>query len=60
MVGALWPNDGDGNAWSDAQRVFPPALAAAGYKVVDPGRYHNLTDDFSAQISASRPRRWRS
>jgi hypothetical protein len=22
------------------------------YKVIDPGRYHNLTDDFSAQISA--------
>ena len=52
VVGALWPNDGDGNAWGDAQRGFPPALAAAGYKVVDPGRYPNLTDDFSAQISA--------
>lgn len=52
VVGALWPNDGDGNAWSDAKRGFPPALTAAGYKVIDPGRYHNLTDDFSAQISA--------
>ncbi|HEU4440370.1 MAG TPA: ABC transporter substrate-binding protein [Methylomirabilota bacterium] len=52
VVGALWPNDGDGNAWSDAQRGFPPALAKAGYKLVDPGRYPNLTDDFSAQISA--------
>jgi branched-chain amino acid transport system substrate-binding protein len=51
VVGALWPNDGDGNAWSDKQRGFPPALAQAGYKVVDPGRYPNLTDDFSAQIS---------
>jgi branched-chain amino acid transport system substrate-binding protein len=51
-VGALWPNDGDGNAWGDPQRGFPPALAKAGYKLVDPGRYPNLTDDFSAQISA--------
>jgi branched-chain amino acid transport system substrate-binding protein len=51
VVGALWPNDGDGNAWGDAQRGFPPALKAAGYKIVDPGRYPNLTDDFSAQIA---------
>src|SRR5215475_1985735 len=52
VVGALWPNDGDGNAWGDKERGFPPALAKAGYKLVDPGRYPNLTDDFSAQISA--------
>jgi branched-chain amino acid transport system substrate-binding protein len=51
VVGALWPNDGDGNAWGDPQRGFPPALTKAGYKLVDPGRYPNLTDDFSAQIS---------
>jgi len=51
VVGALWPNDGDGNAWSDKERGFPAALAKAGYKVVDPGRYPNLSDDFSAQIS---------
>jgi branched-chain amino acid transport system substrate-binding protein len=52
VVGALWPNDGDGNAWGDPQRGFPAALAKAGYKLVDPGRYPNLSDDFSAQISA--------
>src|SRR5262245_36333843 len=52
VVGALWPNDGDGNAWSDKQRGFPAALGKAGYTVVDPGRYPNLSDDFSAQISA--------
>jgi len=52
VVGALWPNDGDGNAWSDKERGFPPALAKAGYKVVDPGRYPNLSDDFSAQVAA--------
>jgi branched-chain amino acid transport system substrate-binding protein len=52
VVGALWPNDGDGNAWGDKERGFPPALAKAGYTLVDPGRYPNLSDDFSAQISA--------
>jgi branched-chain amino acid transport system substrate-binding protein len=50
-VGALWPNDGDGNAWGDPEQGFPPALEEAGYKVVDPGRYQNQTDDFSSQIS---------
>jgi branched-chain amino acid transport system substrate-binding protein len=50
-VGALWPNDGDGNAWGDPKLGFPPALKKAGYKVVDPGRYQNQTDDFSSQIS---------
>jgi branched-chain amino acid transport system substrate-binding protein len=52
VVGAMWPNDGDGLAWSDANLGFPPALAAAGFTLVDPGRYQNLTDDFSAQITA--------
>jgi branched-chain amino acid transport system substrate-binding protein len=51
VVGALWPNDGDGNAWGDAELGFPPVLKEAGYTIVDPGRYQNLTDDFSAQIS---------
>ncbi len=47
----MWPNDGDGNAWGDKERGFPPALTKAGYKVIDPGRYPNLSDDFSAQIA---------
>ncbi len=51
VVGALWPNDGDGNAWGDKKLGFPPALAKAGYKIVDPGRYQNGTEDFSAQIA---------
>ena len=51
MVGAMWPNDGDGNAWGDPTLGFPPALEKAGYTVVDPGRYENLKDDFSAEIS---------
>ncbi|ATE61655.1 ABC transporter substrate-binding protein [Thauera sinica] len=51
VVGALWPNDGDGNAWGDAKLGFPPVLKKDGYTVVDPGRYQNLTADYSAQIA---------
>ena len=52
VVGGLFPNDADGNAWGDPQRGFPPALAKDGFKLVDPGRFQNLTADFSAQIAA--------
>jgi branched-chain amino acid transport system substrate-binding protein len=52
VVGGLFPNDGDGNAWGDPKLGFPPVLASKGYKIVDPGRYQNLTTDFSAQIAA--------
>jgi branched-chain amino acid transport system substrate-binding protein len=51
-VGGLFPNDGDGNAWGDKQVGFPPVLDKQGYKLTDPGRYQNLTDNFSAQIAA--------
>lgn len=51
-VGALYPNDGDGNAWGDPVVGFPPVLAEQGFALTDPGRYQNLTDDFSAQINA--------
>jgi branched-chain amino acid transport system substrate-binding protein len=51
-VGGLFPNDGDGNAWGDKEIGFPPVLAKGGYKLTDPGRYQNLTDNFSAQITA--------
>ena len=52
VVGGMFPNDGDGNAWGDAELGFPKPLAAQGYNLIDPGRYQNLSDDFSAQISA--------
>ncbi|WP_147124273.1 ABC transporter substrate-binding protein [Shimia ponticola] len=51
-VGAIFPNDGDGNAWGDPNVGFPPVLDAQGYSLTDTGRYQNLTDDFSAQINA--------
>jgi branched-chain amino acid transport system substrate-binding protein len=51
VVGAIFPNDPDGNAWGDKTLGFPPPLAAAGYKLVDPGRFPDLNDNFSTQIS---------
>ena len=52
QVGGLFPNDADGNAWGDPVNGVAPGFSAAGYETVDPGRYQNLTDDFSAQINA--------
>ena len=52
QVGGLFPNDADGNAWGDPNVGVAPGFSAAGYTTVDPGRYQNLTDDFSAQINA--------
>ena len=51
-VGGLFPNDGDGNAWGHKFVGFPPVLEKMGYGLIDPGRYQNMTDDFSAQINA--------
>jgi branched-chain amino acid transport system substrate-binding protein len=52
VVGGLFPNDADGNAWGDPKLGLPPALAAAGYKLIDPGRYQVMNNDFTSQISA--------
>lgn len=52
QVGGLFPNDADGNAWGDPNVGVAPGFAAGGYKTVDPGRFQNLTDDFTAQINA--------
>lgn len=51
-VAGLFPNDADGNAWGDAENGMPKPLAAAGYTLIDPGRYQPMNDDFSAQINA--------
>jgi len=51
-VGGLFPNDGDGSAWSDVSRGFPPALAAQNFKLLNPGMFPDLTTDFSSQIGA--------
>lgn len=51
-VAGLFPNDADGNAWGHKELGLPKPLAAAGYDLLDPGRYQPLTDDFSNQIAA--------
>ncbi|MQT15597.1 ABC transporter substrate-binding protein [Segnochrobactrum spirostomi] len=51
-VGGLFPNDADGNAWGDPQNGLKPGLEKAGFTLTDPGRYQNLSDDFTAQINA--------
>jgi branched-chain amino acid transport system substrate-binding protein len=47
VLGALWPDDGDGRAWS---KGFPTALQPQGYEIVDPGRYQSQKDSFQAEI----------
>jgi branched-chain amino acid transport system substrate-binding protein len=49
IVGGLFPNDGDGNAWG---ANFPAPFAAAGYTLKDPGRFEDGAQDFTAQITA--------
>src|SRR6266516_7114842 len=48
VIGGLFPNDADGNAWGDAKIGFPPALEKAGFKLIDTGRYQPLNNDFTA------------
>ncbi len=52
VVGGMFSNDADGNAFADKERGFPPALAAAGYKLVQPSSFQLLSNDFTAQIDA--------
>jgi len=52
IVGALWPNDSDGNAFSDPQRGMPPVLAKRGYKVVNTGGFDPFAENFTSQITA--------
>lgn len=51
VVGALFPNDSDGNAWGDAKMGFPPVLAQKGFKLIDKGRFQSPADDFSSYIA---------
>lgn len=54
VVGGLFPNDGDGNAWGDPELGLPGPMADLGYTITDPGRYENGNQDFTAQINAFR------
>ena len=44
----LYPNDADGNA---IRENLAPALAKAGFTIIDPGPYEDGTTDYSAQIA---------
>jgi len=50
-IGALWPNDSDGNAWGDPKMGFPPVLQRKGFKLVDRGRYQTPSDNFSSYLA---------
>jgi branched-chain amino acid transport system substrate-binding protein len=50
-IGALAPNDSDGKAWADPKNGAFPLVEQMGYKIVDGGRYEDLTNDYSAQIA---------
>jgi branched-chain amino acid transport system substrate-binding protein len=50
-AGFFFANDADGVAWVDKNTGLPPAMTAAGYKIVDPGLYTVPTDDFTTLIA---------
>jgi len=52
VVGAIFANDPDGNAWGDAGFGLPPALIKNKYKLIHPPHFQTLTDNFTSQISA--------
>ena len=51
VAGGIWPNDADGNGWASKTDGFPAVLPQHGYKVIDPGRYQDGTEDFTSVIS---------
>ena len=51
VIGALWPNDPDGNAWGDPKIGFPGVAAAKKLQFIDKGRYQSPSDNFSAYIT---------
>ena len=51
VIGAMWPNDADGLALSDAKTGQPAAWKPAGYKIIDGGRYQDGSEDYSTQIA---------
>lgn len=51
-VGMVWSNDVPGNAFGDAKLGLPAQFSAAGYKLVEVGRFPIGSDDFSAHIQA--------
>ena len=53
IVGLLCPNDPDGNALASPDTGFPAGAKAAGYTMIDPGRFEDAARPTSAASSAS-------
>ncbi len=50
-VGVMWPNDADGLSDADPKTGLRVYYNPDGYSVVDGGRFQNLSEDFTSQIS---------
>jgi branched-chain amino acid transport system substrate-binding protein len=50
-IGVMWPNDADGQSDADKKTGLIKYYGPAGYTIVDPGRYQNLSEDFTTQIA---------
>ncbi len=51
-VGAFYPNDADGQAFTNEEMGFPAIIGPAGYNWNNPGLYSIGTQDFSSQINS--------
>ena len=51
----MWPNDADGLGWADPKTGQPPMLKAAGYTVVDGGRFRTAPRTTRRRSASSRP-----
>src|SRR4030088_1612502 len=47
--GGCFPNAAGGSAGGDREGGLPEPLAAAGYRLIDPGRYQPVNNDFTSQ-----------
>ncbi|HET9170071.1 MAG TPA: ABC transporter substrate-binding protein [Actinospica sp.] len=52
VVGVLWPNDTDGNAFRSTTTGYRSQPGVKGFTIVDPGTYEDGTKDFSSIIAA--------
>jgi branched-chain amino acid transport system substrate-binding protein len=50
-VAALYPNDADGQAFTDPEKGVPAIIAPKGFSFNNPGLYPSGTQDFSSQIA---------
>jgi branched-chain amino acid transport system substrate-binding protein len=49
VVGALWPNDVDGESY---RKYIPPAVQGLGWKLVDSGAYQDGAQDFTSILNS--------